>query len=281
MDAQHTPIITKVDGTTEPFDRRKLIHSLHRSGASAEIINDIVAHVESEITAEASTNDIYRHARSLLKKTHKTVAVRYSLRRALFNLGPTGFPFEDFLGKMFQAQGYETKVGVILQGKCVEHEIDLVAYKNDHCFIAEAKFHSDPGTKSDLQVALYSHARFQDLQGTYVSQAHTCPIVDSYIITNTKFTNVATQYAQCTGVQLLSWNYPKGKTLQDHIEELGLYPITALMSLSVQEKRLLLENGIILCTEVEKNRDMLRSLGLSPQKIETIVTESVNLCTST
>ncbi len=277
-------MITKVDGNVESFDHRKLAGSLRRSGADEASIRDIVAEIEAKVSDGMSTDDIYRRARSLLKERHKVAAVKYSLRRALFSLGPTGFPFEDFLAELFQTQGYETKTGVILKGRCVEHEVDLIAYKKDHCFIAEAKFHLHPGIKSDLHVALYSHARFQDLKGVRVSKNlasnHPCEIVDSYIITNTKFTQVAIDYAKCVGVKLLSWNYPKEKTLQDHIEEAGIYPITALTTLSVEGKRLLLENGVILCKDMSKKRDLLRRLGFNASKIETIIEESVNICTS-
>lgn len=268
----------KVDGNMEPFDERKLRHSLARSGASDETIEDITREVTAEIAEGDTTTDIYRRARSLLKRAHRTAAVKYSLRRALFSLGPTGFPFEDFLGRMFETEGYETRVGVVVRGRCVEHEIDLIAYKKDHCFVAEAKFHAEPGMKSDLQVALYSHARFQDLKGMRLAEGRHCDIVDSYIITNTKFTNVATEYAKCVGMKLLSWNYPAGKTLQNHIEEAGIYPVTALTTLSEQGKRILLQNGIVLCKELEGKRDLLRSLGFSPQKIELMIEESVNVC---
>src|SRR3989344_4718714 len=192
-----TPMIRKVDGTLERFEPEKLRHSLRRSGASEDVIKNIVAHLEPELRDGMSTNDIYHHARLLLKQTHKTAAVKYSLRRALFNLGPTGFPFEDFLGALFQSQGYQTQTGIMLKGRCVEHEVDLLAYKKDHCFIAEAKFHAQPGMKSDLQVALYCQARFEDLKGMRFSQKQSCGVIDSYIITNTKFTAVATQYATC------------------------------------------------------------------------------------
>ena len=273
-------MIRKIDGALEHFDHRKLIHSLRRSGADERIVRDIAAHVETHITDGMSTDDIYRHARMLLKGTHKTAAVKYSLRRALFSLGPTGFPFEDFLGALFASQGYETKTGVVLKGRCVEHEVDLIAYKKDHCLIAEAKFHSYPAMKSDLHVALYCKARFDDLQGIKHSQHQSCEVLDSYIITNTKFTHVATQYATCVGIKLLSWNYPKEKTLQDHIEAAGIYPITALTTLSVHAKRQLIEHGVILCKDMEKKRDVLRSLGFTAQKIETVIEESVNICMS-
>jgi hypothetical protein len=78
----------------------------------------------------------------------------------------------------------------------------------------------------------------------------------------------------------LSWSYPKEKTLQNHIEEAGIYPITALTTLSVQDKRRLLENGIVLCKDMAHKRDILRSLGFPAKKIETLIEESVNICTS-
>lgn len=56
----------------------------------------------------------------------------------------------------------------MIQGKCAEHEIDIAAFKDDHSFIGEAKFHARPGIKSDLQVAMYSYARLLDLKETYL-----------------------------------------------------------------------------------------------------------------
>lgn len=274
------PTIIKMDGSKEPFARGKLLSSLKRSGADSGIAQEIADQIETELAEDMTTGEIYRRARTLLKKYEKTTAARYSLRRALFDLGPTGFPFEYFLARLFAAQGYTTERSVVMRGACAEHEIDLVASKADSCLIAEAKFHSRAGTRSDMQVVLYSYARFLDLKDVKPSDAHACGVVDTYVITNTKFTRSAIDYAECVGVKLLSWNYPKTDNLQDHIERAGIYPITTLPSLSMKEKRLLLEHGVVLCRDVGEKRDVLRSLGLSAKKIETIVEESVNLCTA-
>lgn len=274
------PLVIKADGIAEPFEREKLVRSLKRSGASASAVQNVVAQVESELSDGMTTEDIYRYARSLLKKQHEKVAVaKYSLRRALFSLGPTGFPFEDFLARLFETQGYTTRTGALVRGVCVEHEVDLIAHKDNHCFIAEAKFHARPGVKSDLQVALYSHARFLDLKGKMISGTG-CPINEGYIITNTKFTKAAIEYADCVGLKLISWDHPREKTLQDYIEEAGIYPITALPSLTVREKQALLTNGVVLCKDMPEKRDILRTIGIAPNKIETIIEEGVNLCHS-
>ncbi|MGS0527278.1 hypothetical protein ACU8V7_21050 [Zobellia nedashkovskayae] len=44
-------------------------------------------------------------------------------------MGPTGFPFERFIGALLTYSGYETKVGIVMDGICVTHEIDVVAEK--------------------------------------------------------------------------------------------------------------------------------------------------------
>jgi len=278
METEKKVLVKKADGGTEAFDRAKLERSLRRSGATEDSVREIVAHIETELYDGISTREIYRHARVLLKKQGAPAAAKYSLRRALFDLGPTGFPFETFLAELFAADGYETKTGITLRGRCVEHEVDLVAYKPGRCLIAEAKFHANPGLKSDLQVALYTHARFEDLKGARLPHSASHPITDAYLITNTKFTSVAIEYAACVGLRLLSWNYPPERTLQDAIQEAGIYPVTALSTLSGREKRLLLGRGMALCRDMPHWRDALRSLGFSTAKIERMIAESVNLC---
>ena len=158
----NTPIIKKADGTEEPFDNTKLISSLKRAGTGDELIQTVVREVEKELTDGMTTGEIYRKAFRLLKQHEKTSAGRYSLRRAILNLGPTGFPFEDFLAELFRSKGYNTGVRNIIEGACATHEVDLVVTREDHCTAIEAKFHNKAGAKTDLKVALYVHSRFID-----------------------------------------------------------------------------------------------------------------------
>ena len=270
-------LITKVDGTVEEFNPSKLRHSLRRAGASDIEINDVVTQIESIAHDGMRTQDIYKHAFTLLKGSEKSVSARYSLRRALFNLGPTGFPFETFLARLFQGQGYETKTGITLQGRCALHEIDLAAYKSDHAFIAEAKFHARPGIKSDLQVAMYSYARLLDLSDQKVCNEDICGIKNLKIITNTKFTTAAIKYANCVGVEVLAWDYPKKDNLYDMIEKSGLYPITVLQGLNISQKQFLLSKMVVVCEDLITKPGMLNSLGLSPRKMEALLLEARQL----
>ncbi len=267
--------ITKADGTTEQFRPEKLLRSLIRSGASRKEAERVTAHVVSEIEEGMQTSDIYRHAFSDLKKDVTTpTAARYSVRRALFGLGPTGFPFEEFLARLFQKEGYKTKVGSIISGKCATHEIDLAAYKDDHSFVAEAKFHAKPSIKSDLHVALYSYARMLDLSEQRICSADICGIKNLYLITNTKFTSAAVRYANCTGVTLLGWDYPKKGNLYDLIQKHKLYPITVLQTLSASEKRRFLDEKVITCEEFIAKASKYRNIIPSENKLERAIQEA-------
>lgn len=270
--------VVKNDGNVEKFNVRKLKQSLQRSGATEEEMEAIVAKIEGVLYDGIRTQEIYRHAFELLRQSEATVAARYSLRRALFNLGPTGFPFEDFLARLFQAEGYQTRTRVTLQGKCAEHELDVAAYRTDHSFVAEAKFHAHPGIKSDLLVALYSFARLYDLQGVKICNEDYCGIKELWIVTNTKFTSAAIKYAACNGVRTLSWDQPKQGNLHDRIQKAGLYPVTVLQSLSQSQKVALIERGAIVCGDIIEKPHLLRHVHISAKRTETVLQEARNLC---
>lgn len=265
--------ITKADGTREKFSTEKLKRSLRRSGANQNQINSIVAEIEGIAYDGMPTKDIYKHAFTLLSGSQASVVARYALRRALFGLGPTGFPFETFLARLYEFEGYNVRTGLIINGNCAAHEIDLAAYKSDHSFVAEAKFHARPGLKSDLQVALYSYARLLDLGERKICDDDICGVKNLKIITNTKLTSAALKYANCVGVEVLSWDYPKKGNLYDLIEKTKLYPITALQGLTTSQKRVLLEQNVVVCEDIVKKPSILSELGISARRAEALLSE--------
>ncbi len=269
--------VLKADGTTEYFKVEKLRRSLRRAGASNEEISDVIRAIELRLYDGMRTQEIYRIAFELLRESAVPAATRYSLRRALFGLGPTGFPFEVFLGRLFAKAGYNTRTGIMLQGHCAPHEIDIAAFKDDHSFVGEAKFHSRPGVKTDLQVAMYSYARLLDLQNTKICHEDICGIKEFWLITNTKFTTTAEDYAACVGITLLSWDYPRRNNLHDRIQRAGVYPVTVLQTLSHNQIMTLIEKGLILCEDIVANPQQLRSLHLSPRKFEAVINEATTI----
>lgn len=270
--------VVKADNTTEYFKVEKLRRSLRRAGASPTEVNSVMGIILGEIYDGIKTQEIYRRAFILLQQVEKPAAVRYSLRRALFNLGPTGFPFEKFLGRLFAVDGYQTKVGVIINGKCAPHEIDIAAYKDIHSFVGEAKFHARPGLKTDLQVAMYSYARLLDLRERRICQEDICGIKEFWLITNTKFTTTAEEYGACVGLKMLSWDYPRRDNLHDRIQRSGLYPITVLKSLSTAQIATLVNHEIIVCDDILKNQSVLNFLHLPAKRVSFILKEAEEIC---
>lgn len=270
----HLIRITKSDGTTQLFEEEKLVSSLKRVGAMPEVIDDIVDEVEKEMWECMPTADIYHRAFELLKKHSAPVAVRYSIRRAMFELGPEGFPFEKLVARIFKLWGYEAVTDQTLLGTCVEHEVDVVAWKDHDLAMAEVKFHNDFGLKSDLKVSLYVKARFDDLSDTeYEYGGIKRKLTDRFLFTNTKFTEVAVQYGTCRGLNMISWNYPHDKSLHKIIEQNGLYPVTCLTSVSHQQKKDLIAAGIITCADITKNPGVLKVVGVHPEAAKVVMSE--------
>jgi hypothetical protein len=271
--------ITKADGTRELFEESKLIESLKNAGGSEEIIEQILSKIESEMKDGMATSEIYGHAFALLRKHSMPMAIKYSLRRALSELGPDGFPFEKYVAKVFQAWGYETITDQTVLGACVTHEVDVVAWNKEKLMMVEAKFHNELGIKSDVKIALYMKARFDDLRGNMFNYGGVVRKLDEgWIITNTKFTEQAIRYGECSGVKMIGWNYPAKGNLQDIIEEYRLHPFTCLVSLSNPHKKALLSRGVVLCTDIFNNKNLLKEIGMGEVEEKAVIAEIQEVC---
>ncbi len=261
----------KSDGTLEPFDQRKLVSSLARAGADSAAAEQIASDIAPTLKSGTTTSEIYRRAFALLREHKKGVAARYSLKRAVLDFGPSGFPFETYLAKLFEFEGWKTKVDQIVQGHCVEHEVDVVMSKKtdkgEETVYVEAKFHNTAGFKTDLKTVLYVMARIEDIGNGR-----------GMVVTNTKFTTPALQYGSCRGLELLGWEYPHGRNLHDRIDAAGLYPVTALTTLSNREKMALLSQRIVLCNSLTTDTRAMATAGISGKKAQLVLEEVAGLC---
>ena len=236
-----------------------------------------MAKVEADLTDGHTTREIYAQAFNLLRKHQHPVALRYSIKRAIAELGPSGFPFEDYVAEIFKAEGYQAVTDQIVIGTCVPHEVDVVAYNDTELVMVEAKFHTDFGTGSDLKVALYVKARFDDLKnGTFHYGGKERKITKGILITNTKFSSTAIQYGECAHLNMVGWNYPYNNNLHNIIEKLNLIPVTVLTTLSQTEKKIFLANDIVLSKQL-KSLDLLKSYGFDDIKIGEILREIEDL----
>lgn len=270
----HT-FILKADGEREPFDPAKVERSLQHAGASSTVRARILAHIMHELKPDMTTEAIYRRAFEMLKREEALpVAARYSMKRAVFALGPSGFPFEQFLSEVLRAHGWRTRTDVMLIGRCAPHEVDVLAEKDGKKVGIEVKFHNEPGGKTDIKDALYVHARYEDLKKAPQESSR---VDEGWLVTNTVFTRNAMRYGHCSGLPLLSWNYPSERGLLNLIEEGRVHPLTALTTLSESEKRRLMERKIVLCKSVLDER-VLRESGIPPSKANSVMEEARGLC---
>ena len=271
--------VLKENGEREIFDYKKLENSLKKIGTSDDLVEEVVSEVSKSAHDGITTHEIYKKAYSILHKKHRPVAIRYSLKKAVAMLGPTGFPFEKFVAEIFKAQGYETEVDRIVKGKCVEHEIDVVAWKGEELLMAEAKFHTDFNLKSDLKIVLYVKARYEDIFGNkYTFGGKERKLTEGWVITNTKFSTTAIQYDQCQPLlKLVGWNYPYNNNLHNMIERYELIPVTALTTINQAEKNMFLARGIVLSKSLLDEK-LLKDLNFDDQKIKNIKIEVGELC---
>lgn len=241
--------VVKKSGEKEEYDEKKVIRSMNRVGVPEELQPEVLRHIEGQFKNNELPADIlFEQILQYLEPRDRKSSLRFNLRQAIFELGPSGFPFEQYLAQVFKEQGYKVETGLLMQGDCVKHEIDLLIEKDNNREIIEAKFHNHHVVKSDVQTALYTYARFLD-----VKQKNN--IDNVWLITNTKLTVDAMAYCQCKGIPAIAWNYPEKDNLQDFVENPKMYPITILTSLSEQEKRRLIEKNVVLCRDLLTKSD--------------------------
>lgn len=267
-------IIKKYSGDLEPYSRNKLLKSLEKTGALIDLREDIADIVEGKFEKEMSTKNIHQIAFNHLKKISSLFASRYNLKRAIFELGPTGYPFEILIAKIFEKRGYKTKVGEVMRGACVNHEVDIFAEKENNYFIIETKFHLKQGIQSNVKVPLYVKARGDDIiKKLRENPQNRDKLYQIGLATNTKFSSEAIKYGKCVGIEMLGWHYPNENGLESIMEEFNLLPVTILINLSHAQKNILLEKGFILTQDILDKPDILETVGVKKEKILKIMNE--------
>lgn len=262
--------VLKATGEREPFSEEKLRFSIQRAGIPDKIQNLVVDHIKTKLYDNIPTSQIYHHISEFLDHSPNPYnRTKYRLKHAIMEFGPTGYPFEDYVAEILKSEGYKTNVRQILNGKCVKHEIDIIAQKNNIKSMIECKFHNSMGTHTQVHVSLYTKARFDDLMDIH-------KLNDVWLVTNTRITPDALSYALCSNIKIISWNYPANEALRDLIEKSKLHPITVLTTLSQNQKQSLLDQHVVLCKNLEQN---LNLLNLSNDKKQSVLAEAKFVCT--
>lgn len=271
--------VIKHSGDIVEFDVQKLRKSLLKTGVDEITVDSVIAQIENRLYDKISTKEIYKLAFDLLKKQSNSSAARYNLRTSLEMLGPAGFYFEKYISMLYRLMGYQTRINLELQGRCVTHEIDAVLQKDFLITMIECKFHSNRESVSDVKVPMYILSRFNDLR----TQKHAVfsendSINKCLIVTNNRFSEDAIKFAICSGLELLSWDFPEENNLQTMIYNLQLYPLTCLTTLSINEKEQLLLQDVIVVNQLNESTESLEFIGISPNRIKNILKEVKALC---
>ena len=271
--------VTKFSGDKVDFDIQKLKKSLLKSGANQQVVDAVLLQIKAQLYDEIPTKKIYKLAFDLLKKQTDSSAAQYNLRASLEMLGPAGFYFEKYISMLFRKIGYETRINLLLQGKCVTHEVDVALKKDIQLTMIECKFHSNRNSVTDVKVPMYILSRFNDLKSKPQAIFEEKDFINRcLIVTNNRFSEDAIKFATCSGLELLSWDLPKANTLRNLIDATRLFPVTCLTTITQKEKEQLLSQEIILAEQLKSNEELLEMIGISSNRIKNIFKEVNALC---
>ncbi len=248
--------VVKRNGEVEEYDEGKVIRALKRVGADDNTIREVLKEVKPYIYDLITTRELYALVFKSLERIKPAIATLYGLKEGLAKLGPSGYPFERFVGRIFEKLGYRIAIGKIVDGKCVSHEVDVIAEREGERVMAECKHHENFETKVDVKISMYVVSRFNDIKWVYRD-------VKPFLITNTKFTQDAIRFSKCYGLNLLGWNYPEGEGLEYLIHKTQTFPIT-ILKIDEKTANKLFNEGIITIKDLLGNRKKGEELGINP-----------------
>jgi Holliday junction resolvase len=264
--------VIKKTGIIEDFDENKIIQSLINVGADEVTASKICKTVYDKIPNLIRADDLWKITLKELKKYHLGFATKYNLKKAIYNLGPSGFPFERYFAKLLAEYGYETIIDEWIEGKCLNYEIDIVAVKDEERYIIECKFHNQAGVKSDLKTVLYVFGRWLDIKEKF-------PYLKNWLATNTKITDEGIKFAECRNIKITAWKYPPSESLEKLIEQKGIYPVTILLSGNKFIYTNLIQNNFVIIQDLfrYKPEEISKMTGIELNKIRKLIDEAKNL----
>jgi len=266
-------------GEKELFSFEKVYNSAKRAGAKPSLAQRTAEIIKKEAIPGTKTFDIYRKVRKLLSKESPKSAIRFSLKEGMRKLGPSGFPFEKYIGKVLEREGFEVEINRHLPGRCVKnYETDFVARKGNIIYIGECKYRNKSGDRVHSYDALANYARFRDISAgpEFKAKKYRGCKIESMLVTNTKFTGRTKDYSSCVGVELLGWKYPENRGLERLIDEKGLYPITILPSFRENMRDIFVSRGIMLAGDILKidPQDFSKQVRLPSGQIQSLIKEA-------
>lgn len=273
--------VKKHSGELVEFNPNSLKFSLTRSGASNADVEKVFKELQPQLYDGISTRELYELAFKHLKNVRNTFAARYSLKKAIRDLGPEGFYFEKWIARLFQEDGYQSITGQLIEGHAVSHEIDVVAVKGEELLAVECKFRNDVDAKISVTTPMYFMSRVKDISDKkYTFFNKTLNVTQGWLVTNAYLTSDSVDFGKYYKMNLLSWDYPVESSIKVRVDNNGEYPITCLTTITSQEKALLLKYHCILVKDIVRDPKMLSTLDLDDKKREDVLLEATELINS-
>lgn len=247
----------KAGGEWQYFSSDKLFKFLKNVGLNSSEIDFVLKELIRTLGKDVNTQEITASVEAILKQLPRgeRFAAIYTLKDAIRRMGPDGHNFEKFVGRLFAQKGYKVSVSTFIKGECVEHEVDVTATNDQEINLVECKFHNTEGRRSDVVVAMYTHARFMDIQNA--DNRDPRPVV-GWLATNTKLTIEALKYIRCKGMHLLSIENPHNDNITTKVRDLNLFPISVIADLQIYITALMDADYVLLSDLLElKNEDAL------------------------
>jgi Holliday junction resolvase-like predicted endonuclease len=162
------------------------------------------------------------------------------------------------MSKLLSLEGYGAALRQIVPGRCVTHEIDIIASKGKKNYMVECKFHNQPGTKCRIQTVLYVYARYLDLsEGAKIGRC--MDFAKPWLITNTKFSEDVIAYAECMDIPLLGWRYPFKDSLEAMIDRTRCYPVSVI-KMGDDIRRRMLAKKIVTVSDIPESAQKLTDI---------------------
>ena len=267
-------------GGRKPFSIVKVYRGARKAGASRELAQEISQIIQREAYPGIKTLEIFNRIKELLNRESLKLGIKFSLKEGMKKLGPSGFPFEKFIGEIFSRQGYEIKLNQYLQGYCLKYEIDFLAKKGNMVYVGECKFRAllEEG-RVHSETALAYRAKTLDLRKGNIfkkKEEFNGFNVRPILVTNAKFTKAAAKYSRCAGIELLGWKSPKSGGLESIIDRNGFYPITILPSLKKDLVDVFIKRKMILAKDVLKinPQKFSKQTGISEKNLNSLIKEA-------
>ena len=261
-------MVTKANGSRQMFDKTKIVKTCMRMGATRKDALEVADKIEKRLYNGISTAKILKMLFQFMRRYKPHVSQIYDLRKGI-SLMSSKPEFEIFIQNLLSHNGFEVSSNRILKGKCVEHEVDGIAKKNGVTYFVEAKHHVNYHQFTGLDESRIARAVLEDVTEGYDLGRGGLKIDKAMLVTNTKYSDHATQYGVCKGILQVGWSTPANLSLQSMIEEENLYPLSCLKGLSLDTRLHLADSGVVLMNQVteEDTLALARKTGLPHEVI--------------